>query len=115
MARIGAKPRNHDWLLLVALAPCIGVAVLALFVVPRFREMYEQVGAALPVATTWLFASYRWLGASCLVPIGVWAAWPNRATSAAVAVAVASVLCALLAIAGLFALYLPLMQLAAQA
>ena len=107
-------PKSHDWLVFVALLPCIGIAVLALFVVPNFREMYEQFGAMLPVPTTWLFASYRWLGLTCLVPIAVWAAWPNRASRGAAAVVVASLLGALLAIGGAFALYLPLMTLAAK-
>ena len=61
--------------LIVAITCCASIAVLMMFVVPRFRPLFEQAGSALPTAARLLLAvsdvvnSYWWLGV--LIPLAV--------------------------------------------
>ncbi len=54
--------------LIVAVTCCVSIAVLMMFVVPRFRPLFEQAGAALPtsarllLATSDLVNSFWWVG-----------------------------------------------------
>ena len=102
-------------LLLLAMLPCAIVALMAFAIVPRFQELYASFGSMVPHPTALLFASHRWWGLSCLVPLAVWWWWPNRASRGGAAVVFASLLAMLMMAAGCFALYLPLTHLAAQA
>ena len=59
--------------LIVAVTCCVSIAVLMMFVVPRFRPLFEQAGAALPTSARLLLAaselvnSFWWVGV--LVPL----------------------------------------------
>jgi general secretion pathway protein F len=59
--------------LIVAVTCCVSIAVLMMFVVPRFRPLFEQAGSALPTSARFLLAvsdlvnSYWWLGV--LIPL----------------------------------------------
>ena len=54
--------------LIVAVTCCVSIAVLMMFVVPRFRPLFEQAGAALPASARLLLAfsdavnSFWWVG-----------------------------------------------------
>lgn len=58
---------------IVAVTCCLSIAVLMMFVVPRFRPLFEQAGSALPAAARLLLAAsdfinaFWWLGV--LVPL----------------------------------------------
>jgi general secretion pathway protein F len=58
---------------IVAVTCCLSIAVLMMFVVPRFRPLFEQAGSALPTAARLLLAAsdfinaFWWLGV--LVPL----------------------------------------------
>ena len=58
---------------IVAVTCCVSIAVLMMFVVPRFRPLFEQAGSALPTAARLLLAasdfidSFWWMGV--LVPL----------------------------------------------
>ena len=107
-----APRMGPDWLLLLALLPCIAVSLTALVVVPQFRDMYAQFGAMLPHPTRILFDTYRWLGVSCLLPLIVFWLWPSRATRGVAAFVAAALFAVALFMAGALAIYLPLMKLA---
>ena len=59
--------------LIVAVTCCVSIAVLMMFVVPRFRPLFEQAGSALPTSARLLLAasdlvnSFWWVGV--LVPL----------------------------------------------
>ena len=59
--------------LIVAVTCCVSIAVLMMFVVPRFRPLFEQAGSALPTSARLLLDvsdvvnSYWWLG--ILIPL----------------------------------------------
>lgn len=59
--------------LIVAVTCCLSIAVLMMFVVPRFRPLFEQAGSALPTSARLLLDvsdlvnSYWWLGV--LIPL----------------------------------------------
>ena len=54
--------------LIVAVTCCVSIAILMMFVVPRFRPLFEQAGSALPTSARLLLNvsdivnSYWWLG-----------------------------------------------------
>lgn len=58
---------------IVAVTCCVSIAVLLMFVVPRFRPLFEQAGSALPTAARLLLAvsdlvdAYWWVGV--LIPL----------------------------------------------
>ncbi len=59
--------------IIVAVTCCVSIAILMMFVVPRFRPLFEQAGTALPLPARMLLVAsdalqaYWWLGA--LVPV----------------------------------------------
>lgn len=61
--------------LIVAVTCCVSIAVLLMFVVPRFRPLFEQAGPALPTAARLLLAvsdfvsAFWWVGV--LIPLAV--------------------------------------------
>jgi len=74
--------------LIVAVTCCISIAILMVFVVPRFRPLFEQAGSALPLpARVLLVASdflqaYWWLGAVIPVAIALLIYWQMKAPGA---------------------------------
>ncbi len=73
---------------LMAAVASIGIAVLLLFVVPRFSAMLEEVGGTLPLTTRLLMAGsglltglwWLWLGSGIAIVIWVWSSFQRPET-----------------------------------
>jgi hypothetical protein len=106
--------KNHIVLLGIALILPTAAAVGALFVVPRFAEMFAAFGAELPLSTRVLLATYRgWLAFPLLV-LAVGLCWPS-AKNRPVAAVLAGTFSAFAMLAFvLWACYAPIFRLAAQ-
>jgi len=67
--------------LIVAVTCCVSIAVLMMFVVPRFRPLFEQAGGALPTSARLLLAasdvvnSFWWVGVLVPLLLAVLLAW----------------------------------------
>jgi len=91
--------------------PLLLVWAVAWFVVPQFAGLFADLGVELPLATRWLFASYRYGLAMVAVVVVVWAWWPLRSSRGAAALVVGATSAAALAVWTLIALYLPIYRL----
>jgi general secretion pathway protein F len=73
--------------LIVAITCCASIAVLFIFVVPRFRPLFEQAGDALPRAARLLLAvsdlvqNYWWLGILAMVGVVLAGYWQFKNNS----------------------------------
>lgn len=95
-----------------ALVPSI-VGIGALFVVPEYLAMFDAFGGDLPGATHWLLATYRyWWLAPVLVCV-LLVAWPRPADRPALALILGTGIGGGLFAFGLYALYAPVLLLAA--
>jgi general secretion pathway protein F len=67
--------------LIVAVTCCVSIAVLMMFVVPRFRPLFEQAGAALPTSARLLLAfsdvvnSFWWAGVLLPLLVALFLVW----------------------------------------
>jgi general secretion pathway protein F len=67
--------------LIVAVTCCVSIAVLMMFVVPRFRPLFEQAGGALPTSARLLLAasdlvnSFWWVGVLAPLLLALMLAW----------------------------------------
>ncbi|HSX58661.1 MAG TPA: hypothetical protein VLF18_00545 [Tahibacter sp.] len=106
----------QDYLLpAIGMANLLVVAIAAVFVVPQFTQMYEAFRGELPNATRLLLATYRgWPLLALSVP-AIWMLWPNPRTRGVTGLVVGTALAMLLVPFGLWALYLPLLDLAKMA
>ncbi len=89
------------------------VWAMAAFLVPQFAVAYAGFGAVLPLATRGLLASYRYGFVLPILVVAVWAAWPKPASRAIAALVAGVTGAAILAVATLIALYLPIFRLGA--
>lgn len=105
-----------DYLLpAIGTANVLAVATVALFVVPRYMDMFSAFGADLPAGTRLMLARYRgWALLALMVPL-VWLVWPDPRTRGAVGLIAGSLLAVLLIAFGLWARYAPIVALAVSA
>lgn len=89
--------------------------LMILFVVPAFLPTLHAFGMDLPNLTRWVIDYHLCLLLAVFVAPVLWAAWPNPARSGLAALLVGVVLGPLLVALTMFALYLPIMRLAALA
>ncbi|MEO8671821.1 MAG: hypothetical protein ABI411_10940 [Tahibacter sp.] len=105
--------RNEAILLSVGLTGAVIASLLPFAVVPQFAAMFKNFGAELPLATRWAVHYHSVL---LILPVLVgmaWFFWPRRAFRglAACVIGVSSLVLTIPLL--LFALYLPLVRLAA--
>src|SRR5215469_7295261 len=73
--------------LIVAVTCCVSIAVLMMFVVPRFRPLFEQAGPSLPTSARLLLAvsdlvnSFWWVGVAVPLLLAVLLAWQFKSRS----------------------------------
>jgi len=100
-------------LLGVALLPGITIAIGALIMVPRFQQVFADLGTELPVVTRMLLVTFRWWGIAPLLTLALWAAWPRAAERGTAAVVFGSIFAAALFGFAIYGCYAPIFVLAA--
>lgn len=98
--------------LIVAITPPALVSVGALRAVPQFATLFDELGAALPLGTSVLLATYHWWGLLVPVVTGLWWYRQRQARSQAVTVVFGAASALLLFGFGSWACYAPIFDLA---
>ncbi|MDZ4811628.1 MAG: hypothetical protein SGI99_03325 [Pseudomonadota bacterium] len=106
--------RNHQILFAIAMILPTTTAIGALFVVPRFAEVFAGFGAELPPATRLLLATYRWWLAFPVLVVVIGMAWPKSNDRATAAVISGLFLAIAMIVFVTWACYAPIFSLAVQ-
>jgi hypothetical protein len=93
----------------------MAIAMVALYVVPQFTELFSAFGGELPNITHLVVDTHRWWGLLAFAVPAVWASWPNPRTRGVTSLVVGTVIALLLLALCLWGCYAPVLALAAVA
>ena len=105
--------RNLAATLAIAMILPTATAIGALFVVPRFAEVFAGFGAELPLETRLLLATYRWWLALPVLVVVIGMSWPKPIDRATAAVVSGLILAIAMVAFVMWACYVPIFKLAA--
>ncbi len=114
MTVVSIMKRNFAATLATAMILPTATAIGALFVVPRFAEVFAGFGAELPLETRLLLATYRWWMAFPVLVVVIGMAWPKPNDRATAAVISGLFLAIAMVVFVTWACYAPIFNLAAQ-
>lgn len=101
------------WVLAIALVPALLAALVLFVAVPQFEVVFRDFGASLPAPTDLMVRWYALVWLWPLVVVAVFARWRRHRLGVVFLALVSVVGSGLLVAIGLWAMYLPLFELAA--